>query len=85
MASWIEKLLSQGGHHILILHVLSCMATHTLVVLPVLSIVFTKINSIIYTFLWGENKGRAKKKWCMWYKVCKPGEEGMLVSTIYVK
>lgn len=37
-------LLSQGGHLILIHHVLSCMAIHTLVVLPIPNMVVKKYN-----------------------------------------
>ncbi|KAG2682183.1 hypothetical protein I3760_11G180000 [Carya illinoinensis] len=76
VAIWKGRLLSQGGCLILIRHVLSCMATHTLAVLAVPKMVLRKINTILSSFLWGENNGKGKRKWCSWDKVCKPVSKG---------
>lgn len=54
MAGWKVRLLSQGGRLILLKHVLSCMATHLLVVLSVQLVSLKKINSILSTFFWGD-------------------------------
>ncbi|KAG2411216.1 hypothetical protein I3760_Q020700 [Carya illinoinensis] len=37
--------------------------------------VLRKINTILSSFLWGENNGKGKRKWCYWDKVCKPVSE----------
>lgn len=51
-AGWKFKILSQGGQLTLLRHVLSCMATHLLVVLKVPKVVLLKLNSILSTFFW---------------------------------
>lgn len=77
VASWKGNLLSQVGRLILIRHVLlSYMATHNLVMLPILNMVIKKINLILSTFLSSEDNDGAKKKWYPWSKVCKPIKEG---------
>lgn len=61
---------------ILIQHVLSCMASHIVAVYPVSAVTIKIIHSIISSFFWGDNNGRAKMKRCAWTKICKPIEEG---------
>lgn len=72
--NWKGMLISQGGRLILICHVLSCIVTRVLAVLPVHVFVVKKINSIMATFLWGESNGKAKWKWDSCFKLCKPIE-----------
>lgn len=70
------KLLSQRGCLVLIRHVVSSMATHTIAVLPVPIMILKKINSILSIFLQEESNDGGKMKWCAWSKVCNPVEEG---------
>lgn len=53
------------------------MATHILEILVVPKVVINKINSILSTFFWGEQKGPKKAKWHVWSSICMPVREGV--------
>ncbi|KAJ0086550.1 hypothetical protein Patl1_07518 [Pistacia atlantica] len=78
IAGWKSKLLSQGGRLTLMKHVLTCMSTHLLAVLNVPMKVFSRLNSLMATFFWGDTNGKQKMKWCAWDRICKPYKEGGL-------
>ncbi|KAJ0074622.1 hypothetical protein Patl1_37562 [Pistacia atlantica] len=78
IASWKLKLLSQGGRLTLMKHVLACMSTHLLAVLNVPMKVFSRLNSLMSTFFWGDLNGKPRMKWCVWDRICKPYKEGGL-------
>ncbi|KAJ0088691.1 hypothetical protein Patl1_32423 [Pistacia atlantica] len=78
IAGWKSKLLSQGGRLTLMKHVLACMSTHLLAVLNVPMKVFSRLNSLMATFFWGDTNGKQKMKWCAWDRICKPYKEGGL-------
>lgn len=60
----------------MIRHVLSGMATRTLIVTHVLVVVIKKIKFILSSFFGGENNDRGTRKWGAWSKIYKHVEEG---------
>lgn len=78
VVSWKWSILSLESRLTLIRHVLSCMLTHTLAVLPVPRLITNQINSILSSFLRGENNGRNKKKMESMVKTVQTDGEGVI-------
>ncbi|TXG56159.1 hypothetical protein EZV62_017472 [Acer yangbiense] len=76
---WKSRLLSQGGRLVLLRHVLSSMSLHLLSVLNTPKSVFFfffKSRYVLFFFFLGDHKGKDKKKWKAWKRLCIPTEEG---------
>ncbi|XP_041007958.1 uncharacterized protein LOC121252418 [Juglans microcarpa x Juglans regia] len=78
ITGWKMKMLSNGGHTILICHVLLSMATHLLAVLHVPKTVIKVLNKLPSSFFWSGSEGNFKRKWIAWSTICRPVEEGGL-------
>ena len=75
---WIEKLLSQAGHEVLIKFVLQAMPTFTMGCFKLPKSLCKDIESLIRKLWWGY-KGEARKiHWIVWDKLCLPKCQGGL-------
>ncbi|XP_027181659.1 uncharacterized protein LOC113780035 [Coffea eugenioides] len=78
MASWKNKLLSQGGKEVLLKAVSMAMPVYTMSCFKLPNKLCKEVSSMFANYWWGEAEGKNKMHWCAWGRLTKEKKVGGL-------